>query len=477
MPNSPETLSPSPPPRRSLRVILAVIVVALSVPIVSCVAWSRIEAGRLDAALDALEARAEPLDVADFYPRPTTSEGRQASHLYGETLRLAGAYTRRDHSAAIRAVQQLCSARTPPTNRAEQVAVLQTEEDEHKAMLASLDRAAALAPEGWEVTDRPRRGSIDEMRPVTIANANAIRIARLACTGQGDQAATALLASLRLSRLLPSLYSRPLISTAQSLEAVLTFGIPGAPQLQALQAEYEKQDDERTVERRLRFSRAYWLQFSLPGVLSDPPEGLARQRINPLEAILTRVARPIRDRAIVARLREFDDALAVANTPWPAKLDAGIAATQASRRQVPPGRRSFVQQLMWPFGGSAAALDLENAVTTAAETLARTRVSVAALAVTRFQRAHSGALPASLEDLRSEYLSTQPIDPYTGKPLIYRPDGMSFKVYSVGINRKDDGGAWDPPSDLQSSRRGNPLDLGIAVGTAVRAAPVASDAR
>src|SRR5215210_1122759 len=112
MPNSPETLSPSLRPRRSLRVILAVIVVALLLPIVSCVAWSRIEAGRLDAALDALEARDEPLDIADFYPRPTTSEGRQASHLYAETLRLAGTYTRRDHSAAIRAIQQLCSPRT-----------------------------------------------------------------------------------------------------------------------------------------------------------------------------------------------------------------------------------------------------------------------------------------------------------------------------------------------------------------------------
>jgi hypothetical protein len=72
-------------------------------------------------------------------------------------------------------------------------------------------------------------------------------------------------------------------------------------------------------------------------------------------------------------------------------------------------------------------------------------------------------LPAALQDLQSDYLSRSPIDPYTGKPLIYRQDGKSFKVYSVGINRKDDGGVWDPPSDLQSSRRGNPLDVGIAV--------------
>src|SRR4051812_19219561 len=102
MPTSPETVSPSRRPHRSLRMIVAGIVVALLLPIVSCGAWSRFEASRLDAALDALEAREEPLDIAEFYPRPATSEGRQTSHLYAQALKLAGADTRRDQSAAIR---------------------------------------------------------------------------------------------------------------------------------------------------------------------------------------------------------------------------------------------------------------------------------------------------------------------------------------------------------------------------------------
>jgi hypothetical protein len=36
-------------------------------------------------------------------------------------------------------------------------------------------------------------------------------------------------------------------------------------------------------------------------------------------------------------------------------------------------------------------------------------------------------------------------------------------VYSIGANRQDDGGVWEQHSDLQLSRRGNPLDIGIAV--------------
>src|SRR5215213_5892571 len=265
-----------PRSRRSLRVILAGIVVALLLPIVSCAAWSRIEASRLDAALDALEARDEPLDIAEFYPKPTTSEGRQTSHLYAEALKLAGANTRRDQSAAIRAIQQVCSAQTSAANRAEQAAVLQAAEDEHKPTLASLDRAAAFDPAGWDDTDRPPPNSMEELRAVNLARTNALRIARLACTGHGNEAAAALVASLRLSRLTPGFFhTRPLIFTAQSLEAVLTFGAPDARQLEVLQEEYEKQDDDHAVEKRLRLLRAYWLQFSLPGVVSDAPEGLA----------------------------------------------------------------------------------------------------------------------------------------------------------------------------------------------------------
>jgi len=38
-----------------------------------------------------------------------------------------------------------------------------------------------------------------------------------------------------------------------------------------------------------------------------------------------------------------------------------------------------------------------------------------------------------------------PIDPFTGKPLVYRREGEGFIVYSLGTNQKDDGGrmTWE----------------------------------
>ncbi len=45
-----------------------------------------------------------------------------------------------------------------------------------------------------------------------------------------------------------------------------------------------------------------------------------------------------------------------------------------------------------------------------------------------------------LDALVPGILTEVPIDPFTGKPLVYRREGEGFIVYSLGSNQKDDGG-------------------------------------
>ncbi|MBE0711943.1 MAG: hypothetical protein IH583_06125 [Candidatus Aminicenantes bacterium] len=52
----------------------------------------------------------------------------------------------------------------------------------------------------------------------------------------------------------------------------------------------------------------------------------------------------------------------------------------------------------------------------------------------------TGAYPESLEALVPNILAEVPIDPFTGKPFVYRREGEGFIVYSLGSNEKDDGG-------------------------------------
>ena len=58
----------------------------------------------------------------------------------------------------------------------------------------------------------------------------------------------------------------------------------------------------------------------------------------------------------------------------------------------------------------------------------------------RLYKSRTGLYPASLEELVPGILTEVPIDPFTGKPFVYRREGEGFIVYSLGSNQKDDGG-------------------------------------
>lgn len=66
-----------------------------------------------------------------------------------------------------------------------------------------------------------------------------------------------------------------------------------------------------------------------------------------------------------------------------------------------------------------------------------------ACALERYRNA-KGALPDSLDALTPAYLASVPMDPCDGKPLRYRREPVGYVVYSVDMNRKDDGA---PPPD------------------------------
>jgi hypothetical protein len=76
----------------------------------------------------------------------------------------------------------------------------------------------------------------------------------------------------------------------------------------------------------------------------------------------------------------------------------------------------------------------------------------AGLALLQYQQAH-GAFPETLEALGVEGLT----DPYTGKALLYRPEGVGFVVYSVGQDRQDNGGV-PKPDERDRQRRHDPYD-------------------
>jgi hypothetical protein len=86
--------------------------------------------------------------------------------------------------------------------------------------------------------------------------------------------------------------------------------------------------------------------------------------------------------------------------------------------------------------------------------------TVALLAMERFRLRH-GSWPASLDALSPEFLSKPPVDRFDGKPLKYVLTDSGPILYSVGTDRKDDGGR-PPPHPYDAMKVLSPGDQSAA---------------
>lgn len=88
---------------------------------------------------------------------------------------------------------------------------------------------------------------------------------------------------------------------------------------------------------------------------------------------------------------------------------------------------------------------------------AAAETAATAIAIKRFEGRH-GRLPSALEDLVPEFLTQHPRDCMDGRPLKYCVESeCSFRLYSVGIDGRDNGG--DPTSPATYSHFENAGDL------------------
>lgn len=144
--------------------------------------------------------------------------------------------------------------------------------------------------------------------------------------------------------------------------------------------------------------------------------------------------------ASVRYLRDMAWFIEASRLPWPESLDKIIDVNSA------PAKRS-------PRLASAAIL-LSRLMS---ETLAKFRCTTTAVAIERY-RSQKGNLPETLDAISPQYVGSIPLDPFTGKPLLYIRDVDSYTVYSTGFNRVDDKGSVTPKQERTPA-----LDTGVRV--------------
>ncbi len=93
---------------------------------------------------------------------------------------------------------------------------------------------------------------------------------------------------------------------------------------------------------------------------------------------------------------------------------------------------------------------------------------VADFAVRMFKH-DRGQLPESLAEIQPGYLSAIPLDPYSGRSLIYRRAADTYVLYSVGRDGKDDGGRFGTLTDTFKMGFDLDVDTGNRQTTPARA--------
>ncbi|MEX2121726.1 MAG: hypothetical protein WD847_19230 [Pirellulales bacterium] len=141
-----------------------------------------------------------------------------------------------------------------------------------------------------------------------------------------------------------------------------------------------------------------------------------------------------------------------------------LAATDASREPLDDAfvrdRALWDHMFGWQGRLTRAAADLAgysedraSAETSQARVAAFLRLLICDLAIRSYRLEH-GKLPGDLRQLVPDDLAALPEDPFSRAPLVYRLEGEGYMLYSVGVNRTDEGGRSGEDGDLLLSAGG-----------------------
>ena len=82
--------------------------------------------------------------------------------------------------------------------------------------------------------------------------------------------------------------------------------------------------------------------------------------------------------------------------------------------------------------------------------------TLVAIAVKRYRESHD-EFPSALQELTPKYFLSPPLDPFSGKQLLYRSNANEFIIYNVGANRVNNHG------DLGSGVTGDSSRLDVVI--------------
>lgn len=427
------TIGSRPPLVRPRFAKWSLVVFILLLPFAIHAAWDYIAARRLKTAIDAIVAKGEPVGLLDVYPyQVLSSEAAESARYYSAAAALAAYDGARNSNLIYRQAQQVEAELSRGGLSDQALEVLRDIVADGSDALRLLDHATPLIFEGFlSATDFSYRSSQFQR----LERLAAMRTALMIHEGTGDAAADSLYGETRLRRASEQASSSPTFEIARlaprlpvHLSWVLSRTRPSTRALSKLAQALGALDRDDRTTRYLLHDRARMIDATFGSMLGTRYAGAPpRFRGGGRRQSVTLLIRPWVAGQLKQQLDIRARAIAVADKPWPERIDAIDAALPASE----VGRASGLPRVTWT---SAAAIARDTALL---------RCARMALAVARYRLDHAGALPQTTADLVPQYLQAPPIDPFSGQPLKVIPLPSGYAVYTVGTNRKDDGGRFD----------------------------------
>jgi hypothetical protein len=220
-----------------------------------------------------------------------------------------------------------------------------------------------------------------------------------------------------------------------SVERTLAQGEPSEAFLLATQRLLQEELSQPSLLHALRGERAFWHQH-FQWMEAGDPRGFSPDAIRNSDGVMGQLGLRIvgnwlkENHAVYLEL--MTDAVEMAKLPPEDQADEFRTLDQKALAMK--GIRSMFVGLTFPATAKMAGASHRG--------LADLRCAITALAVERYRLAHR-RWPETLQALVPTFLPEVPVDPYDRKPLRYKqlPDGVL--IYSIGPDRRDNGGNVD----------------------------------
>jgi len=398
------------------------VIFMLLIPVLIYSIWDYKELRHLDAALALIDRAGEPTSAA---PRMDLAGAPADADRYYRAAAVlsSGRATKQLPNDAVLALQH---AKRDDVWPPELVAALRSWVDSQNEAVQLGDRAAALPFVGFAPGSSYPYLVADL---VNLLRAFGYRAIVRAVFGDADGAADSLYAEIRMNRPLDGSFG----AARMAADLLIVFAhvrlpIAALARLASALAELDRDD---ALKRELVKMRAYFIDA---------------QRHARDDALM----RPWRTHVMNRTLASYADMIRVSGEPWPSRMDAIVDTEYAP----PFSSRDRVRAFM------------RSVIEAEAERLALVRAARIVVAVELYEREHAERLPPSVGDLVPAYLPAAPIDPFSGRPLRLVGDRRAYTVYSVGRNRRDDGGRDIGQSfggDTAWPRQSAGTDVGIRI--------------